>query len=523
MENAFSVTNSSKGMLMKIAGEANILQKEQMTAGRLASTEQGGNNLFAAVLSMLGLGTDSKASPNPIIVDDFDPAADPEAVFEYSPSASLLAARMPLPDNVNEMLESSGVFVAPPAPAVLRRTGVVAEGDVLESAPDFVGPPAPAVLRSTSVVAEGDILESTPDFVGPPAPAVLRRTGVLAEGDVPKFDPEFVRPVNIGASKDPSDRQSKPSMTGDIPKLKIRSETNLASVQKLSNETSSLELSKPIVMAARSSQAEQEWSEVPGPKLESVQNSGSKYSISKTHLDVLEKDFYRLPDGTKLKQYAFNGPNDDINGPDKFKYLGMGNRSLSPALNGQNIKTSNNMAKEASNTVSTPVNLSPPVATAFHGLEATKLETISTADQSWGQKLIGQLQQSIARGRTNNINLRLHPATMGALNIQIKKVGHKVEIAITTQTKAALKLLSDSQSKLAMLLTESGVRLEAVKILEPVNSAMLNDSPGRDEKGENYSRHTSRSTVENSNIEDEEEIYSQNSLNNEKNKIVIYV
>ncbi|MEK9848704.1 MAG: flagellar hook-length control protein FliK, partial [Rhodospirillaceae bacterium] len=152
-----------------------------------------------------------------------------------------------------------------------------------------------------------------------------------------------------------------------------------------------------------------------------------------------------------------------------------------------------------------------------------KLETISTADQSWGQKLIGQLQQSISRGRTNNINLRLHPATMGALNIQIKKVGHKVEIAITTQTKAALKLLSDSQSKLAMLLAESGVRLEAVKILEPVNSAMLNDSTGRDEKGENYSRHTSRSTVENSKIEDEEEIYSQNSLNNEKNKIVIYV
>ncbi|MGA0346239.1 MAG: flagellar hook-length control protein FliK, partial [Alphaproteobacteria bacterium] len=423
----------------------------------------------------------------------------------------------------DDVLESAPDFVGPSAPAVLRRTGVVVEDDVLESAPDFVGPSAPAVLRRTGVVVEDDVLESAPDFVGPSAPAVLRRTGVVVEGNVPKFDPEFVRSLNIGASKDPSDRQSKPSMTGDIPKLKIRSETNLASVQKLNNETSSLELPKPIVLAARSSQAEQEWSEVPGPKLESVQSSGSKYSISKTHSDVLERDFYGSPNDAKLKQNAFKGRNDDINGPDKIKYLGMGNRSLSPALNGQNIKTSNNMAKDASNTGSTPVNLSPPIATASHGLEAIKLETISTADQSWGQKLVGQLQQSISRGRTNNINLRLHPATLGALNIQIKKVGHKLEIAITTQTKTALKLLNDSQAKLAMLLIESGVKLEAVKILDPLNSAMFNDSTGSDGKGENYSRHTSRSTVENSDIEDQEEIYSQISLNNEKNKIVIYV
>ncbi|MGA0346024.1 MAG: hypothetical protein ACO3N9_05710, partial [Alphaproteobacteria bacterium] len=168
MENAFCVAHSSKGMLMKIAAEANILQKEQMTPGRLATTEVSSNNLFAAVLSMLGLGLDRKASPNPIIVDDFDPAADPEAVFEYSPSASLLAARMPLPDNGKEMLGSSGEFVGPPAPTVLRSNSVVAEGDVLESAPDFVGPPAPAVLLRSDVVAEGDVLESAPDFVGPP-------------------------------------------------------------------------------------------------------------------------------------------------------------------------------------------------------------------------------------------------------------------------------------------------------------------------------------------------------------------
>ncbi len=154
--------------------------------------------------------------------------------------------------------------------------------------------------------------------------------------------------------------------------------------------------------------------------------------------------------------------------------------------------------------------------------ELNKFDPISTADQNWSQKLIHQLHLNIVNGKTNSINLQLHPASLGLLNVNLRKVGDKIEILITTQTKAAMKLLTDSQPKIAMLLTESGVKLDAIRVLAEGLQENYNGSNDKDDAFGNDFNDGKYFNDKNFKSDDKIEEENENEIERNINKIVIY-
>jgi len=154
--------------------------------------------------------------------------------------------------------------------------------------------------------------------------------------------------------------------------------------------------------------------------------------------------------------------------------------------------------------------------------ELNKFDPISTADQNWSQKLIHQLHLNIVNGKTNSINLQLHPASLGLLNVNLRKVGDKIEILITTQTKAAMKLLTDSQPKIAMLLTESGVKLDAIRVLAEGLQENYNGSNDKNDSFGNDFNDGKYFNDKNFKSDDKIEEENENEIERNINKIVIY-
>ena len=154
--------------------------------------------------------------------------------------------------------------------------------------------------------------------------------------------------------------------------------------------------------------------------------------------------------------------------------------------------------------------------------DLNKFNPISTADQNWGQKLIHQLHLNIINGRTNSINLKLHPASMGLLNLNVRKIGEKIEILITTQTKAAMKLLTDSQPKIAMLLAESGVKLDAIRVLDEGLQDNFDGSSEKDDASSDDLKERNNYNDKNFGSEDKIEKAEEIEIERNNSKIVIY-
>jgi flagellar hook-length control protein FliK len=154
--------------------------------------------------------------------------------------------------------------------------------------------------------------------------------------------------------------------------------------------------------------------------------------------------------------------------------------------------------------------------------DLNKFDPISTADQNWSQKLVHQLHLNIINGRTNSINLQLHPASLGLLNLNVRKIGDKIEILITTQTKAAIKLLTDSQSKIAMLVAESGVKLDAIRVLDQSLQDNLFGSSEKDNSSSNDLNERNFNHDHNLESEDKIEQAEEIEMESSNNKIVIY-
>ena len=154
--------------------------------------------------------------------------------------------------------------------------------------------------------------------------------------------------------------------------------------------------------------------------------------------------------------------------------------------------------------------------------DLNRFDPISTADQNWSQKLVHQLHLNIINGRTNSINLQLHPASLGLLNLNVRKIGDKIEILITTQTKAAIKLLTDSQPKIALLLAESGVKLDAIRVLDESLQDNFLGSSDKDNASSNDLNERNYNHDNNLESEDKIEQAEEIEMESNNNKIVIY-
>ncbi len=371
---------------------------------------------------------------------------------------------------------------------------------------DFVGPPAPVSIRATTSVASenGEMVE---DFVGPPAPVAIRATtSVVSE------HAEVVRDAQVMKGRElrsvVNDAQLKAGVIS-------KNETQPASVSVLGH------LQSNTGVGNHGGQ----WQEIPGPGVikPDLPPAPTFPKLREALIGASHKNrLAGAPEAIETKTRAVQSPtleSDELfwlrDAPPRPKTFVAGQ----PGVSEQKLSTHLNPETQKISSSSIQFNLAN--SGSIPGSDVSKSDPIPTTEQTWGQRIVQQLHFNIVHGRTNNINLQLHPASLGALNIHLKKVGEKIEISITTQTRSAHKLISDSGSKLAMLLADSGVKLEAFKILNGEPANLLQDSNNGDR-----GNHNQKSSGELSSGDlfgdDEQKTINQEIFYKDTNKIIIY-
>ena len=150
-------------------------------------------------------------------------------------------------------------------------------------------------------------------------------------------------------------------------------------------------------------------------------------------------------------------------------------------------------------------------------------ENIHTNDRNWANKFIQQLHINVIHGKTNSINLYLHPMSLGNLKVNLRRAGDKIEISISTQTKAAHKLLTDSRSKLAMLFETSGAKLDSLKFLMDTDAFSLGANDQKENKSGKYFGEGKKAGLARNDEKDVALDTDEVSLINKKNnRLVIY-
>ena len=270
------------------------------------------------------------------------------------------------------------------------------------------------------------------------------------------------------------------------------------------------------------------WTELPGPNAENNRVGAGPYGLKAAKINSspkITRAFEGSPkseteqfDGLLVRDVGKSGAADTKSRLNQYPQVHSGYKK-EPTWDQSNLTVQNSDSDRAFHAQpnGTHVRLVPD------GLsDLNKFDPISTADQNWSQKLIYQLHLNIINGRTNSINLQLHPASLGLLNLNVRKIGDKIEILITTQTKAAIKLLTDSQPKIAMLLAESGVKLDAIRVLDESLQDNFFGSSEKDNPSSNDLNERNYNHDHNLGSEDKIEQAEEIEMERNNNKIVIY-
>ena len=270
------------------------------------------------------------------------------------------------------------------------------------------------------------------------------------------------------------------------------------------------------------------WTEVPGPNavnngVEARNNGSEAVKITSSFKTTRPIEGHSQSE-TEKSDGSLGGDAGRSDAADRKSWLNQSQQIHNGFKKEQNWDQSNLTGQNSDGNRALHVQTNGPyVRVASDGVnELNKFDPISTADQNWSQKLIHQLHLNIVNGKTNSINLQLHPASLGLLNVNLRKIGDKIEILITTQTKAAMKLLTDSQSKIAMVLAESGVKLDAIRVLAEGLQENYNGSNDKDHAFGNDFNDGKSFNDKNFMSDDKIEEENENEIERNINKIVIY-
>ena len=348
-------------------------------------------------------------------------------------------------------------------------------------------------LRGDHNPTEALVLQNNTEFIGPPAPVIAGRV-------IPKAD-------GLASSEKNENGLEPRSVVSPL----------------LKQETPGSKKTIPMTEPQKS-----KWTEVPGPNAVNNGVEARNYGSEAVKIISSFKTTRSIEVHSQSETEKFDGSLGEDSGKsgaaDRKSWFNQSQQVHSGFKKEPNWDQSNLTSQISDSNRALNVQANGPfVRVAPDGAsELNKFDPISTADQNWSQKLIHQLHLNIVNGKTNSINLQLHPASLGLLNVSLRKVGDKIEILITTQTKAAMKLLTDSQSKIAMVLAESGVKLDAIRVLAEGLQENYNGSNDRDDAfgndfndGKYFNDKNSRSDDK---IEEENEIEIERKIN----KIVIY-
>jgi hypothetical protein len=488
---------------MKIASEALLASNTPQSPGTSGIEGTGKPGLFKAISQLFGLGVSKEQGGDRVGLPVSEASlADAEAAaFGLSPDVAERSGVQSRPSSEKGMSDEldwsfySGILET-------RTIGLV-QSEMVE---DFVGPPAPVSIRATTSVASenGEMVE---DFVGPPAPVAIRATtSVVSE------HAEVVRDAQVMKGRElrsvVNDAQLKAGVIS-------KNETQPASVSVLGH------LQSNTGVGNHGGQ----WQEIPGPGVikPDLPPAPTFPKLREALIGASHKNrLAGAPEAIETKTRAVQSPtleSDELfwlrDAPPRPKTFVAGQ----PGVSEQKLSTHLNPETQKISSSSIQFNLAN--SGSIPGSDVSKSDPIPTTEQTWGQRIVQQLHFNIVHGRTNNINLQLHPASLGALNIHLKKVGEKIEISITTQTRSAHKLISDSGSKLAMLLADSGVKLEAFKILNGEPANLLQDSSNGDRGNHNQKSSGDLSSGDHFGDEEQKTI-NQEIFYKDTNKIIIY-
>jgi flagellar hook-length control protein FliK len=90
------------------------------------------------------------------------------------------------------------------------------------------------------------------------------------------------------------------------------------------------------------------------------------------------------------------------------------------------------------------------------------IQKLDMADKAWREALVRQVEMQLKEGG-KTVDLSLNPKQLGKMTVSINMVGDDTSIQISTETSAAATLLLESESKLAQMMQDIGLRLNLLQ------------------------------------------------------------
>ena len=103
--------------------------------------------------------------------------------------------------------------------------------------------------------------------------------------------------------------------------------------------------------------------------------------------------------------------------------------------------------------------LSKPLRTSS---PLSAIQKLDMADKAWKEALVRRVEMQLKEGG-KTLDLSLNPKQLGRMTVSINMVGDNTSIQISTETSAAATLLLESESKLAQMMHDIGLRLNLLQ------------------------------------------------------------
>ena len=112
------------------------------------------------------------------------------------------------------------------------------------------------------------------------------------------------------------------------------------------------------------------------------------------------------------------------------------------------------------------------------------IQKLDMADKAWREALVRQVEMQLKEGG-KTLDLSLNPKQLGKMTVSINMVGDDTSIQISTETSAAATLLLESESKLAQMMQDIGLRLN---LLQAGLSGKNDKDSSQDERSDTASK-----------------------------------
>jgi len=131
------------------------------------------------------------------------------------------------------------------------------------------------------------------------------------------------------------------------------------------------------------------------------------------------------------------------------------------------------------------------------------IQKLNMADKAWKEALVRQVEMHMKDGG-KSLELSLNPKQLGRMTVSIHMAGDTASVQISTETSAAANMLLESETKLAQMMQDMGLKLN---VLQAGLSGKNNQNSNSDDNGKN-------SASRNTEISDDEKELDKTKLNN---------